>query len=218
MESDAFGKLIQAGDAESVREALRADPGLADGTVTWYLNQENRSDPLHFVCDCVAENLIDGDKAAGLARILLDHGASVDGANGRETPLLGATSLGAERVANLLIEAGADIAATSIFGAGPLHWAAYVGLPSTVDLLVVRGVDIEAKCTEFGATPLFWAVHGFGPRGPDNAEGQLAAASALIRAGAIIDTANKDGLTAIDCARRAQSGAMHELLVCQSRS
>src|SRR5687768_1150884 len=143
MDMQAFRKLIEAGDVESVKNALAADPLLANGTVVWGLRQERESDPLHFVCDCVSEEWIDAEKAAELARVLLAHGATVDGTNGRETPLLGATSLGAEKVANMLIESGADIKATSIFGAGPLHWAAYMGLPSTVDLLVQRGAEIE---------------------------------------------------------------------------
>ncbi len=213
MDMQAFRKLIEAGDVDSVKNALAADSLLANGTVVWGLRQECESDPLHFVCDCVSEEWIDAEKAAELARVLLAHGATVDGTNGRETPLLGATSLGVEKVANMLIESGADIKATSIFGAGPLHWAAYMGLPSTVDLLVQSGAEIESKCTEFGATPLFWVVHAFGPRGPNNAEGQIAAANKLVRAGAIIDTTNKDGLTAIDCSRRARSSEMHDLLV-----
>jgi ankyrin repeat protein len=212
-----FRKLIEAGDVDAVQSALACNRELADKTIIWGLKQECQSDPLHFVCDCVVEEWISDETAAELARVLLAHGASVDGAKGRETPLLGATSLGAEKVANFLIESGADVDATSVFGAVPLHWAAYMGLPSTVEILLRTGAALEAKCTEFGATPLFWAVHGFGPRGPDNAGGQIAAARVLIGAGAAIDTTNKDGLTAIDCSRRAKSSAMHDLLV-HSRS
>ena len=207
-----FRKSIEAGDVEAVESELASGRELVDATVIWGHRQECKSDPLHFVCDCVAEHWIDSEIAAELARVLLAQGATVDGANGRETPLLGATSLGVEKVANILIESGASFEVTSVFGARPLHWAAYMGLPSTVEKLVQGGAEIEARCTEFGATPLFWAVHGFGPRGPDNAEGQITAARALIRAGAAIDTTNKDGLTAIACSRRADSREMHDLL------
>ena len=210
-------KIIESGDIDAARSALASDGELADKTVIWGLKEECQSDPLHFVSDCVAEEWISDDKAAELAKILLAHDATVDGTNGRETPLLGATSLGAEQVANILIESGADVAATSVFGAVPLHWAAYMGLPSTVEKLLQAGAPLEARCTEFGATPLFWAVHGFGPRGPDNSTGQIAAASVLIGAGAVIDTTNKDGLTAIDCSLRAKSSEMHDLLVHSKR-
>jgi ankyrin repeat protein len=186
--------------------------------VIWGLKEERQSDPLHFVSDCVAEEWISDIKAAELATVLLAHDATVDGTNGRETPLLGATSLGAEQVANILIESGADVAATSIFGATSLHWAAYMGLPSTVEKLLQAGALLEARCTEFGATPLFWAAHGFGPRGPENSTGQIAAASVLIGAGAKIDTTNKDGLTAIDCSLRGNSSEMHDLLVHSRRT
>jgi ankyrin repeat protein len=213
MDMMEFRKLIEAGDVDAVQNALASDRELANKTVIWGLKQECRSDPLHFVCDCVAEEWISDEKAAELAQVLLAHGATVDGANGSETPLLGATSLGAEKVANILIESGANVDPTSVFGAGPLHWAAYMGLPSTVEMLIRTGAAIEARCTEFGATPLFWAAHGFGPRGPDNAKGQIAAVRGLIGAGATIDTTNKDGLTAIDCSRRAKSSEMHDLLV-----
>jgi ankyrin repeat protein len=212
MDTLEFRKIIEAGDVVAAESALASDRELADKTVVWELNQECQSDPLHFVSDCVAQGWISDDKAAALARVLLAHDANVDGSNGRETPLLGATSLGAEKVANILIDSGADIHATSVFGAGPLHWAAYMGLPTTVDKLLQAGAALEARCTEFGATPLFWAVHGFGPRGPDNGKGQLAAARALIGAGAAIDTTNKGGLTAIDCSRRAESTEMYDLL------
>jgi len=213
MSPQRFRNLIEEGNVEGIRNALATDPEFADRTVVWGLKLDCESDPLHFVCDCVFEEWIDAEKASEIARVLLDHGATVDGTKGRETPLLGATSLGAEKVANMFIESGADIEATSIFGARPLHWAAYMGLPSTVEMLARRGADIEAKCTEFGATPLFWAAHGFGPRGPDNKAGQITAARELIGAGATIGTSNKEGLTAVDCSRRAHSGEMHDLLV-----
>lgn len=212
-----FRKIIESGDVDAARSALACNGELADSTVIWGLQEECQSDPLHFVSDCVAEEWISDVKAAELATVLLAHDATVDGTNGRETPLLGATSLGAEQVANILIESGADVAATSVFGATSLHWAAYMGLPSAVEKLLQAGALLEARCTEFEATPLFWAAHGFGPRGPDNSTGQIAAASVLIGAGAEIDTTNKDGLTAIDCSLRGNSSEMHDLLVHSKR-
>src|SRR5436853_80536 len=94
----------------------------------------------------------------------------------------------------LLIERGnvegvrAALETTSTLGSRALHWAARVGSPATVDLLIKQGADIEAKCSEFGATPLFWAVHGYGPDGPKPKKDQVAAAQKLIEAGARVDT------------------------------
>lgn len=54
MSNDRFRQLIEQGDADGVASALRADPGLANQTLRWYLNRHNEADPLHYVSDCVA--------------------------------------------------------------------------------------------------------------------------------------------------------------------
>src|SRR5688500_7071975 len=53
MSIEALRELIKDGDVEGVRGALVREPGLANRTIRWFLNQENESDPLHFVSDCV---------------------------------------------------------------------------------------------------------------------------------------------------------------------
>jgi ankyrin repeat protein len=77
-----------------------------------------------------------------------------------------------------------------------LHWAAWMGASATVDLLIHRGAQIEAKDSEFGGTPLFWAVHGYGPDGAAQKRDQVGAAKRLIDAGADPRTADKRGVTA----------------------
>ena len=47
------------------------------------------------------------------------------------------------------------------------------------------------KDAEFGATPLFWAVHGYGPNGPEKRD-QVGAARVLLAAGANARTSNKE--------------------------
>jgi hypothetical protein len=54
MSVDEFRLLIEGGDAAGVRRALESDPGLANRTIRWSLNQEIETDPLHYVSDCVA--------------------------------------------------------------------------------------------------------------------------------------------------------------------
>ena len=115
-------------------------------------------------------------------------------------------------MSKLLIEAGAELEATSIFGSRALHWAAWVGTPSTVELLIARGANIEARCSEFGATPLFWAVHGYGPNGPKEKKAQVDAARILIKAGASVETANKDGLSVLELSKRCERADMYEVL------
>src|SRR5437588_12079166 len=92
------------------------------------------------------------------SEVLLAYGAAIDGTDNRESPLIASVSLGAERVSKVLVEAGAALESTSIFGARALHWAAWIGAPSTVELLVAHNANIEARCSEFGATPPLWPV------------------------------------------------------------
>lgn len=196
----------------AVRRALASDSGLANRAVRWFLNQENESDPLHYVSDCVAQGWLTNGKEGEIAALLLAHGAAINGSEGRESPLIAAASLGAERVSRVLIKAGAKLESASVFGARALHWAAWMGMPSTVELLIAHGADIEAKCSEFQATPLFWAVHGYGPDGPKKKNDQVGAARLLIEAGAKVDTVNRGGLSALEASKLCVSGEMYDLL------
>ena len=205
-------RLIDKGDVAGVRRALASNPALANEPINWVLNQSNTSDPLHYVSDCVGHGWLTDAKASDIARVLLAHGASIDGNENRESPLIASVSLGAERVSQVLVEAGAALERTSVFGASALHWAAWMGSRSTVECLVARGANMEARCSEFGATSLFWAVHGYGPKGPMPKKDQVGAAKILIRAGATINTANNQGLSALELSRQCGRRDMFELL------
>ena len=126
--------------------------------------------------------------------------------------MIASTSLGAERVSKLLIDAGADVERTSVFGSRALHWAAWMGASATVGLLIDRGAQIEVRDSEFGSTPLFWAVHGYGPDGAAQKRDQVGAAKRLIDAGADPRTANKRGVTAIELAKTCERTEMYDLL------
>jgi hypothetical protein len=212
MKVDDFRLLIERGDVVGIRGALESEPALANRTIRWFLNQHNESDPLHYVSDCFGHGWLINGKEGEIAELLLASGAAVDGADNRESPLIGSASLGAEKVSTVLIGAGAALESTSIFGSRALHWAAWIGTPSTVELLVARGANIEARCSEFGATPLFWAVHGYGPDGPKHKKDQVGAARILIQARANVDTANKHGVSALELSKLCANRDMHELL------
>ena len=207
-----FRLLIERGDTEGVRSALESDPELANHTIRWFLNQENETDPLHYVSDCVGNGWLANDKGGAIAGLLVAYGAAINGFDGRESPLIASASLGAESVSRVLIDAGAELELTSLFGARALHWAAWIGSPATVELLISHGAELEARCSEFGSTPLFWAVHGYGPNGPKEKKDQVAAARILIQAGARTDTANRSGLPAMELSKLCTSGEMHDLL------
>jgi hypothetical protein len=53
MNNDHFRELIEHGDVSNLRQALESDPTLANQPISWFLNQQNESDPLHYVSDCV---------------------------------------------------------------------------------------------------------------------------------------------------------------------
>jgi uncharacterized protein len=213
---DAFRAAIERGDVRAVEMALRSDRGLANRSIHWYLNQPNESDPLHYVSDCVGHGWLTNGSEGDIAKLLVAHGAGIEGSDGRESPLIAAASLGAVRVARVLIDAGANPEVTGLFGARALHWAAWTGASVIVDMLIERGAELEKRCSEFGSTPLFWAVHGYGPDGPREKGGQVAAARALIAAGAAVETANKFGDSAIEMSQRCARQDMYDLLT-QSR-
>ena len=212
MTDDTFRRLIEHGEVDALRRALTADHGLANRTIHWHLNQDNESDPLHFVSDCVGNGWLTNGAEGEIAELLLAFGAEINGIAGRESPLIASASLGAERISKVLIEAGAELEKTSIFGSRALHWAAWTGSAVTVNLLIAGGAQIEAKDSEFSATPLFWAVHGYGPNGPEKKKDQVRAAKTLIEAGANARTVNKQGLSALELANSCNSKDMYALL------
>jgi ankyrin repeat protein len=210
--NEDFRLAIERGDVAAARRMLGLDPALANRTIHWHLNRDNESDPLHYVADCVGRGWLTDGTDGELTELLLAHGAAIDGNAGRESPLIAAVSLGAERAAAVLIGADANIEATSIYDSRALHWAAWTGAAPSVALLIERGARLEIKDAEFAATPLFWAVHGYGPHGPKEKRDQVGAARRLIAAGAQVATTNKQGLSALELAMSCREQDMYELL------
>jgi ankyrin repeat protein len=67
-----------------------------------------------------------------------------------------------------MLELGIPLETRGDNGATALHAAAYSGSADTVQLLLRRGADIEARDTTWNSTPLDWAAVGSGER-PTNA-------------------------------------------------
>ena len=110
-------------------------------------------------------------------------------ARGGSTPLHWAASYSQDAAAKALIEAGADVGATTDQGSTPLHWAANKNAEGVARLLVAKGADVNAR-TSKGYTPLHWAAIG-------NA---APVAKFLIENGAEIDARKPDGATALHLA------------------
>jgi len=204
---------IEQGDITELRLALEQNPEWANRKIVWGEDQKNHTEPLHYVSDCVFNGLLTNGKEAEITSLLLQYGAAIDGNGGAESPLIGAASLSASEVSKVLIDAGADIHAISLFGANALHWAAYVGTADVASELVKTGADIEAKCSEFSATALFWAVQGYSRYGPKVKKHQIGCAEVLIEAGAIIDTENCEGISALSRSYESETDAMSSLLL-----
>jgi ankyrin repeat protein len=97
-------------------------------------------------------------------------------------------SAGDDEVVARLVDAGVPVNARGVDGGSPLHFAALWGRGSTVELLLAREADPEvmsAPGPRLG-TPLSWTAWGSRnlPEAAERLDGYLAAARALLAAGA----------------------------------
>jgi ankyrin repeat protein len=129
----------------------------------------------------VPDAAMTGDLAT--VRALLKSGADVNAAQGDGvTGLHWAARQGHEELANTLIVAGANVRATTRFGAiAPLHLAAERGNGPIVTMLVKAGADVDARTTT-GATALMFAA----------AAGETTAVAALLDGGADVNAKERD--------------------------
>jgi ankyrin repeat protein len=136
-----------------------------------------------------------------IARLLIARGADVHACRpGRDdTPLHFAED---EEVAGLLIENGAEVDATDIYKATPLHWAAQFGREGVAGRLIRAGADVDARSSTKD-TPLHRAAR----------EGHDGVVNLLLRSGARIDARDRDGCTPLHlAARRARTSVVAVLL------
>jgi ankyrin repeat protein len=155
----------QQGDKEAIRTLLKqkVDVNIAHG---------DGMTPLHWAA-------FNDDVEA--ATLLLSAGASpkVTTRIGAITPLLIACKNGNAAMVKALLDAGADIKATTADGATPLMTAAISGSAETATLLLERGADVNATEAAHQQTALMFAA----------SENRAAVITALAAHGARLDVA-----------------------------
>jgi ankyrin repeat protein len=131
-------------------------------------------------------------------RLLLKRGAEPSA-----EALSEAVTFGYPEVLKSLIEAGADATITEGSGINLVHWATITNRPEVIPVLLDAKADINAT-DEFGFTPLMYAA--------TVDEGNIDAATVLLKAGADRSIRNKENRTALDQARRYKHTKLAEAL------
>jgi ankyrin repeat protein len=200
--TDEFLAAVKAGEGDTVRRLLAAEPGLAmlrdrDGLSVLMVARYwsfRRSDIVDRILEARGEETLDIFEAAatgraGRAAELLDDDPSrarawsVDG----YTPLHLAAFFGWESIADLLLAYGADPDLPSRNGQGvhPIHSAVAGGSFAIARLLVDAGADVNAAQTG-----------GFRPIHAAAQNGDTATVDLLLQAGARLDLTTEEGATA----------------------
>ncbi|HXB45908.1 MAG TPA: ankyrin repeat domain-containing protein [Puia sp.] len=178
-------KLILSKDYAAIRKALSENPQLVNEGLPFDEENTTLAHPLHRICDLVYSGDLTDREAKKIAELFLESGADVNGFEmiiKRDTPLIAASSLHADMVAILYIEHGANIHHQGCHGGTALHWAAWCGRDIVVKRLIEKGADINKRCIDFQATPLFWAVMSY--KEENDQHHQLECIRLLVQAGA----------------------------------
>jgi len=194
-------KRMASYDLPGLKTLLTETPALANAGIPFDDANPALAHPLHRICDGVFAGTYTDAQGVAMARVFLEHGASIDGDGlepNADTPLTAAASLLAEKVGILYVDKGADIRHAGGGGATALHWAAWTGLDALVDKLIRAGADINVKCTDIGGSPLIWALHGHKTNTGPKARNQYHCIQLLLQAGADKSVQNIYGKRAVD--------------------
>ncbi|MCG7858137.1 ankyrin repeat domain-containing protein [Flavihumibacter sediminis] len=194
-------ELILTRDYAGLEKSLSENPALANEGIPYDEINTSEAHPLHRICDGVFSGQYTDDEAVEMAKIFLANGAAVNGRDlipNKDSPLVAAASLHADKVGMLYVDSGANIQHAGCHGGTALHWAAWCGRPELVERLIKAGSEINRLCTDFKATPLFWAVHGLKNGGNKDSKKYLEVVDLLLSAGADKAITNGDGSSVFD--------------------
>ena len=182
--------LIENKDYEGIKQLLANNSSLANKGITIPFDNKCRTKahPLHRICDAVFAKKITDEEAIIIAKTLLDFGANIDGDKLKEkkdTPLLAASSLHAEKLGIFYIDNGADIHYEDRNdGATALHWAAFCGRDKLVEKLIKENAIIDQLDASYNCTPLAWAIQPLMTDDKLNIYHQVSCIKLLLKAGA----------------------------------
>jgi uncharacterized protein len=141
------------------------------------------------------------------ARLLIAAGADVNAKDAiGDSPFLYAGAESRNEILRMTLAAGADLASTNRYGGTALIPAAHQGHVETVKILLATAIDKD-HVNRLGWTALLEAVI-LGDGGPAHNE----IVRLLIDAGADVNPADSDGVTALAHARRRGFNAMARML------
>lgn len=174
---------IESGDAAALRRLLRETPSGANEVIRWGKDCHITTHPLHYVSDM----LFNGVLKHGNELPLIESGADLNfQKEHKDTPLIGAASLGAEEVGIRLLEAGARAELRGGFGETALHWAALLGEDKLTKELI-EGADLDLRDEKYKSPPLGWAIHGWCEPPAGNRGRQREVIVLLVAAGARVE-------------------------------
>ena len=143
------------------------------------------------------------------AKTLIDAGADVNAKDSIEdSPYLYAGARGHMEILKMTLAHGADLKSTNRYGGTALIPAAERGHVETVRTLIDAGVDVDHVINKLGWTALLEAVI-LG----DGGERHQRIVELLIKAGADVNLADRDGVTPLHHARTRGYGAIEQLLI-----
>lgn len=206
-------EILESRDVTRLRALLDQYPELAVEPMLHWCDHPRGVSPLAYVAmmryDTSLGRWRDAPGTGPIARALLDAGAPVDGAiTDCETPLMTAASYGDVEVAQVLVDAGADLTATASADAGgvpggtALRHAAVFGMDEVAEVLLTAGATDLVQAAAAGDITSVLTSHT--PEGDRVAALRIAAARGrlqvieqLLAAATPVDGVDADGSTAL---------------------